>query len=78
MIWRCGHGYFNSIKVQLKLTEPYYKRGTIRNFNSIKVQLKQAVGLVCMLCVLFQFHKGTIKTNGTLCTREFVKFISIP
>ena len=34
------------------------------NFNSIKVRLKLACLLGCLACfLLFQFHKGTIKTS---------------
>ena len=32
------------------------------NFNSIKVRLKQKLEMISSYFVLFQFHKGTIKT----------------
>ena len=36
----------------------------LANFNSIKVRLKPYVGMcACLGVALFQFHKGTIKTN---------------
>ena len=35
----------------------------VLHFNSIKVQLKQLILFIVMLLVLFQFHKGTIKTK---------------
>ena len=34
-----------------------------RNFNSIKVRLKLGNDAVRLLDMLFQFHKGTIKTQ---------------
>ena len=33
------------------------------NFNSIKVQLKPVVTMIQAELILFQFHKGTIKTH---------------
>ena len=36
------------------------------NFNSIKVQLKLQTEKRYLLICLFQFHKGTIRTNGLL------------
>ena len=33
------------------------------NFNSIKVRLKLTKGALRLLDLLFQFHKGTIKTS---------------
>ena len=33
------------------------------NFNSIKVRLKLAAGGSLLSGILFQFHKGTIKTQ---------------
>ena len=36
-----------------------------RNFNSIKVRLKPAQNFALFFCKLFQFHKGTIKTQFT-------------
>ncbi len=34
----------------------------ITNFNSIKVRLKQPLTVLNMILIIFQFHKGTIKT----------------
>ena len=68
---------FNSIKVRLKhysivpLTFEQY------NFNSIKVRLKQNVLNSFLVIVLFQFHKGTIKTGFTPTRRKNTS-ISIP
>ena len=55
--------YFNSIKVRLKLWR--FKKLTIKfkHFNSIKVRLKPDVGAKDKGDYLFQFHKGTIKTD---------------
>ena len=54
--------YFNSIKVQLKLATLDSSMMSLRYFNSIKVQLKlEQLGPECHH-ILFQFHKGTIKT----------------
>ena len=35
-----------------------------RNFNSIKVQLEQHLQQYLLQSMLFQFHKGTIRTGG--------------
>ena len=53
--------YFNSIKVQL---ERLVSRGCTHHldFNSIKVQLEHDVDYVIDTYMLFQFHKGTIRT----------------
>ena len=61
---------FNSIKVRLKLCLVCYLSFPPSRFNSIKVRLKLTVLLIVLrLCLLFQFHKGTIKT------KEFLKKI---
>ena len=69
---------FNSIKVQLKLSHCVTNFLKSMNFNSIKVQLKHFCFSAIPASMLFQFHKGTIKTN----TRHFAGYgnnvISIP
>ena len=66
---------------------------TIRYFNSIKVRLKLIKVLIYALGLIFQFHKGTIKTKfpkrdksgavvfqfhkGTLKTTRWYHFIDI-
>ena len=55
---------FNSIKVRLKLGSEILIIVTYRNFNSIKVRLKPNRHLEKSLTLVFQFHKGTIKTRG--------------
>ena len=61
--------HFNSIKVQLKLNEHGTQIVILVDFNSIKVQLKRKA----LCCVhprkVFQFHKGTIKTQTRTSTR---------
>ena len=55
---------FNSIKVRLKppivIIVVFYNY----NFNSIKVRLKPVLIVNNALQRKFQFHKGTIKTDG--------------
>ena len=55
--------YFNSIKVRLKHFISDYLPKVNFNFNSIKVRLKQHTCISPRHRTLFQFHKGTIKTN---------------
>ena len=56
--------HFNSIKVRLKLLSSQRISSFDKYFNSIKVRLKlQTLSRWCAV-VLFQFHKGTIKTGG--------------
>ena len=55
--------YFNSIKVQLKHIVEVLIFLFLNNFNSIKVQLKLIKVLIYALGLVFQFHKGTIKTK---------------
>ena len=47
------------------------------NFNSIKVQLKLVIGFIAFFNLIFQFHKGTIKTFADEDAPEG-KVISIP
>ena len=57
---------FNSIKVRLeRVSEPGLPID-LRNFNSIKVRLELAYAIGLLLAFLFQFHKGTIRTNCIL------------
>ena len=54
---------FNSIKVRLKrVNSLHYDSESKRNFNSIKVRLKLVKQIKLGVDMLFQFHKGTIKT----------------
>ncbi len=46
-------------------------------FNSIKVRLKRPLGRLTDKAVLFQFHKGTIKTYK-FYARGIYRNISIP
>ena len=54
---------FNSIKVRLKLLLIWDFLVVYLDFNSIKVRLKQHTCISPRHRTLFQFHKGTIKTN---------------
>ncbi len=54
---------FNSIKVQLRPRLKTNLGEKQQNFNSIKVQLRLTVLASCLVHRLFQFHKGTIKTD---------------
>ena len=54
---------FNSIKVRLKRRYVVISTVLLINFNSIKVRLKHKEELQVLINVLFQFHKGTIKTH---------------
>ena len=72
--------YFNSIKVQL---EPKFRkclREPLRHFNSIKVQLEPTpAGVIpTRFSLLFQFHKGTIRTKNKTWSASAEIFISIP
>ena len=48
------------------------------NFNSIKVRLELAFSLGEAFELLFQFHKGAIRTISALSFGLVVMFISIP
>ena len=63
VVFNCVYMYFNSIKVQLE--HIVYKVGchTLLYFNSIKVQLEHDAADNTVGAVLFQFHKGTIRTR---------------
>ena len=55
---------FNSIKVRLELVGDTAFRSFISYFNSIKVRLEHNEEMADMhLCLIFQFHKGTIRTQ---------------
>ena len=46
-------------------------------FNSIKVRLEPLVGLLKVTSALFQFHKGTIRTDCKMIVLQII-VISIP
>ena len=46
-------------------------------FNSIKVRLKRAAAIAAGGSLLFQFHKGTIKTDDKFQNQSY-NAISIP
>ena len=48
------------------------------NFNSIKVQLKPPKGQALRKVLIFQFHKGTIKTVRSVRPSVARSRISIP
>ena len=54
--------YFNSIKVRLELTYDDDNLPLFSYFNSIKVRLELIKVLIYALGLIFQFHKGTIRT----------------
>ena len=54
---------FNSIKVQLELMKNLLVTSLWRNFNSIKVQLEHGRKRKGYAYFIFQFHKGTIRTE---------------
>ena len=56
---------FNFIKVQLELYLHSYLRQSRQNFNSIKVQLEHDSVFRQVFQPLFQFHKGTIRTEAS-------------
>ena len=58
---------FNSIKVRLELYSESYLLKHLTSFNSIKVRL-ELKGLVVRYLhfVLFQFHKGAIRTQRAM------------
>ena len=68
---------FNSIKVRLELSVPSAKRKRQTNFNSIKVRLELPYSVLDAVPLLFQFHKGAIRTfvSFTLFNEDY---ISIP
>ena len=51
---------------------------SLRDFNSIKVRLKLLACLLDGVDNLFQFHKGTIKTDGAHLEEGLCRVISIP
>ena len=69
--------YFNSIKVQLKPAVEVVEGNDSIDFNSIKVQLKQEGEPLYIIDLIFQFHKGTIKTEVERIADNFDR-ISIP
>ena len=70
--------HFNSIKVQLRQVILFQIYVQNADFNSIKVQLRLQQSLPSAFgTTLFQFHKGTIKTEVERAKAEFEN-ISIP
>ena len=53
---------FNSIKVRLEQQEIMLAKWESMYFNSIKVRLERILIFLRLLLILFQFHKGTIRT----------------
>ena len=64
---------FNSIKVQLEHDKSIALQSLCHYFNSIKVQLELYLQLTEHLVVIFQFHKGTIRTFHILDELSFVE-----
>ena len=57
-------GYFNSIKVRLELVEDGKVAANVNYFNSIKVRLElNTLNQIELSYNVFQFHKGTIRTQ---------------
>ena len=77
VIWLLWH--FNSIKVQLEHLTLVRIKTSSSYFNSIKVQLEhgKASGYISNY-VVFQFHKGTIRTGKRQSLRGQERPISIP
>ena len=70
-----GRTHFNSIKVRLELSAYLLRRFRPSDFNSIKVRLELPFCVFLPAFLIFQFHKGTIRTlikkNGMIIIREF-------
>ena len=66
---------FNSIKVRLERPPRPCPRPLFQDFNSIKVRLEQAGYLLNAAILVFQFHKGAIRTDspdgGRVCSSVF-------
>ena len=59
--------YFNSIKVRLELQIHFLQHYKCVNFNSIKVRLEHTYFYHNFrMYIVFQFHKGAIRTNEAL------------
>ena len=56
---------FNSIKVRLEQIRLLNPRHQFAHFNSIKVRLELIKVLIYALTLIFQFHKGAIRTSVT-------------
>ena len=54
---------FNSIKVRLELVRHAAREKSGCNFNSIKVRLERLLLRYIVKVLIFQFHKGTIRTT---------------
>ena len=70
MLLRFGLINFNSIKVRLEQPPRWLRRFYHANFNSIKVRLERNLVHQMHFLKLFQFHKGTIRTEQGLWTNE--------
>ena len=57
--------YFNSIKVRLEQYSVLLCSLYFVDFNSIKVRLEQLANQNATSRILFQFHKGAIRTGRT-------------
>ena len=69
--------YFNSIKVRLELSILVLIMFFLYDFNSIKVRLEQEEFSRKFAALLFQFHKGTIRTQ--ILIHALIRYdISIP
>ena len=77
VLGRGSVGDFNSIKVRLERVYPCRDNLAIVHFNSIKVRLEPLLENVIKNPLIFQFHKGTIRTMMSLGYGDW-SFISIP
>ena len=55
--------HFNSIKVRLEHRVLILILSCLLHFNSIKVRLELRAKRYCIIFLLFQFHKGAIRTR---------------
>ena len=70
--------YFNSIKVRLELMVTSLPLMVLTDFNSIKVRLELISSTQkALLKIIFQFHKGTIRTADCKSACD-ISSISIP
>ena len=63
---------FNSIKVRLEHWVFGNSEPNINNFNSIKVRLELPLLLCCPQMLVFQFHKGAIRTICVMLREIFL------
>ena len=69
--------HFNSIKVRLELSWDTLLQLEPSNFNSIKVRLELDLPSISYRLLIFQFHKGAIRTFSCNWCRRNTR-ISIP